>query len=386
MNKNLDKLPPYLFVEIDKKKQSLLAAGKHVIDFGIGDPDLLPPEEVYTWLIEFSRKEPSAHRYPSNKGDIRFRNSVSRFYQKRFAVEVSPESEVTSLIGSKEGLAHTILAYVNPGDYVLVPDPAYPVYENMTVLAGGIPYKMPLKMENDFFPDLDSIPVDILKKTKLMFLCYPNNPTNRIAKKEDLAKAVRLASKYDFVIAYDNAYSEIYYAEKPLSIFNIEGAWEVAIEFNSFSKMFNFTGWRIAFAIAREALLFPLLRIKQNVDSGQYLPIQLVAAKLLDEKLDFTEKMREIYKKRLSILIDGLRKAGLKVEMPPATFYLWVGVPDGYTSMEWSTYLLENLSIVSTPGVGFGKYGEGYIRISYANSMENLKKAVGRIKNAVSSL
>ena len=381
MNNNIKKLPPYLFIEIDKKKQDLINSGVEVINFGVGDPDLPPPEKLLNTL-KFLLMQEKCHQYASNEGEEVFRTSVSNFYSKRFDVDADPEKEVINLLGTKEGIGHVIMGYVNPGDVVLVPDPGYPVYSNMTTLCGGIPVTMPLREENNYFPDLTAIDSKTLEKTAIMFLNYPNNPCGVMAKEKDLKAAVELASKYGFIICYDNAYSEIYYDEnlRPGSIFNIKGAKEVAIEFNSFSKMFNMTGYRVGFAIGEQKLLLPLLKVKQNVDSGCFIPIQLASASLLSENLDFLEKMRAVYRSRIKILTEGLMANGWKVPLPEATFYVWAKVPEGETSLTWSNFLLEKLGIVVTPGEGFGRSAKNHVRFSLTLPDDDVKKAIKKFE------
>ncbi|MCK5685191.1 aminotransferase class I/II-fold pyridoxal phosphate-dependent enzyme [bacterium] len=381
MNKNITKLPPYLFIEIDKKKKQLIDSGVEVINFGVGDPDLPPPEKLLNTL-KFLLMQEKCHQYASNEGEEIFRSSVSSFYSKRFDVKADPGSEIINLLGTKEGIGHVIMGYVNPGDVVLVPDPGYPVYSNMTTLCGGVPVTMPLLEENNFFPDLTAIDSKTLEKTTIMFLNYPNNPCGVLAKEEDLKAAVDLASKYGFIICYDNAYSEIYYDDnlRPGSIFNIKGAREVAIEFNSFSKMFNMTGYRVGFAIGDPKLLQPLLKVKQNVDSGCFIPIQLASASLLSEELDFIEKMRTVYRSRIKVLTEGLSANGWNVSFPEATFYVWAKVPQGETSMSWSNFLLEKLGIVVTPGEGFGQSAKDYVRFSLTLPDEDVKKAIKKFE------
>lgn len=381
MNNNISKLPPYLFVEIDRKKRELIESGVEVINFGIGDPDLPPPKKLINTL-SFLLMQDKCHQYASNEGEEAFRASVSNFYTNRFDVKTDPEKEIINLLGTKEGIGHVIMGYVNPGDYVLVPDPGYPVYSNMTTLCGGIPVAMPLLEENNFFPDLSKIDKKVLEKTAILFLNYPNNPCGVLARQEDLEFAVSLARKYGFTICYDNAYSEIYYSDalRPQSVFSVDGAKEVAIEFNSFSKMFNMTGYRVGFAIGDQKLLQPLLKVKQNVDSGCFIPIQLAAATLLSEELEFIEKMRTVYAGRARILVEGLCSNGWPIKFPEATFYIWAKVPEGETSMTWSAFLLEKLGIVVTPGEGFGRSATDYIRFSLTLPDEDVKKAITRFE------
>lgn len=373
----LKKLPPYLFAAIDEAKRRKLEEGYDVIDLGVGDPDMPTPSEIVE-AMKRALDNPSYHRYPSYEGMLRFREAVSAWYKRRFKVDIDPKSEVTALIGSKEGIAHLPFAFVNPGDYVLVPDPGYPVYHGSTVLAGGIPYHVPLRAENGFLPDLDSIPEDVLKKTKIFFVNYPNNPTSAIATREFFKRLIELAKTYGFIVAHDAAYSEIYYEEPPISILELEGAKDVAIEFHSLSKTFNMTGWRIGMAVGNPDVIRGLVKVKTNIDSGVFEAIQEAAIYALTHEPQ-VEEIRSRYKRRRDLFVDILTKNGFNVKSPKATFYIWTPVPSGYDSISFAKKLLNEANVVVTPGVGFGEYGEGYFRMTLCLPEERLEEAAYRI-------
>jgi len=374
----LKKIPPYLFVEIDKKKKELISKGEDVIDFGVGDPDLPTPENI----IEAMKKaveNPKFHRYPFGKGTKEFRKAISDFYKRNYDVDIDPENEICVLIGSKEGIAHFPLCFINQGDISLVPEPGYPVYNIGTLIAGGESYFLPLKKENDFLPDIGKIPENILERTKILYLNYPNNPTGSFANKEFLTEAIKFCKKNNIILVYDAAYSEIYFEERPVNIFSIDGAKDVVIEFNSLSKTYNMTGWRIGWTCGNSFLISALAKIKENVDSGTFEAIQYAGIEALTGSQESVEKMRKIYKRRRDIFASGLNELGFKFNLPKGTFYFWVEV--GGSSIKFVDFLLENGKIVSTPGVGFGPSGEGYVRFSLTIDEEKIKKAIGRMKD-----
>ena len=373
-------LPPYLFAAIDRKKRAAIRMGKDIIDLGIGDPDRPTPRHIIKKLAEASRNQ-FTHSYPSYAGMIDFRREVANWYRKRFKITLNPETEVITLIGSKEGIAHFPFAFINPGDVALVPDPAYPVYKTCTNFAGGRSVLMPLLRENGFLPDLSNINRRIGNKAKIMFINYPNNPTAAVATKEFFKEVVRFAEKNNIIVCHDLAYSEMSYdGHKPPSIFQIKGAKRVAIEFHSLSKTYNMTGWRIGFAVGNKELIAGLKKIKTNVDSGVFRAVQFAGIEALRSPYSIVKKNVEVYKKRRDIFVNGLRKAGWDLDKPKATFYVWIPVPKGYSSIKFSSLLLDKAGIVATPGVGFGKYGEGYFRVSLTVSESRLREAVRRMK------
>ncbi len=379
-SERLKALPPYLFAELDRKKQEKLSQGVDVIDLGVGDPDLPTPEPI----IEACKKaleNPENHKYPSYVGKLSFRKAVADWYKRRFGVELDPEREVITLIGSKEGIAHFPLAFVNPGDIVLCPDPAYPVYRIGTLFAGGTPYTVPLKEENNFLPDLEAIPEEVARKAKIIWVNYPNNPTSAPPTLEFYERLVEWAKEYNVIVASDNAYSEIYTgSEKPPSILQVPGAKEVAIEFHSLSKTYNMTGWRLGWAVGNEKLVSGLGKVKTNVDSGQFGAIQDAGIAALNMPEEEVEKLRNVYRERKRIMTKALQKIGLEVYRSDYTFYLWVKVPEGFTSAEFVGRLIDELGVVCTPGNGFGEHGEGYFRISLTVPTERLLEAAERIK------
>jgi LL-diaminopimelate aminotransferase apoenzyme (EC 2.6.1.83) len=379
-SQRIAQLPPYLFAQIDKKKKEKLDQGADVIDLGVGDPDIPTPKPIVE-AMKRAVEKPENHRYPSYEGMLSFRQAVADWYKKRFGVDLDPQKEVIALIGSKEGIAHFPLAFVNPGDVVLCPDPAYPVYKIGTLLAGGEPYVLPLKEENGFLPDFRSVPKDVLKRAKIIWVNYPNNPTSAKATKEFYKELIEWAKENRIIVASDLAYSEIYFGEeKPPSILEIEGAKEVAIEFHSLSKTYNMTGWRIGMAVGNEKLIAGLGKIKTNVDSGQFQAIQEAAITALNLPEQELQSIRDLYRERRKVMVEALERAGLEVYPSDATFYLWVKVPKGYSSAQFVERLLEECAIVCTPGNGFGEHGEGYFRISLTVSTERLLEASERIK------
>ncbi|MFW5998744.1 MAG: LL-diaminopimelate aminotransferase [Halanaerobiaceae bacterium] len=373
-------LPPYLFAEIDKMIAKAKKEGVDVISFGIGDPDLPTPEKIIDKMVE-AIHDPSTHSYPSYEGLYEYRKAVSDWYRKYYGVEFDSDKEVVSLIGSKEGISHLPFCYINQGDKALVPDPGYPVYKTSVLLAGGEPTMVPLLEENNFLPDLNLIDEEVAKEAKIFFVNYPNNPTGAIADEEFYKKLINFAKKYDIIIAHDAAYSEIGLGGyNPPSFMQFPGARDVGIEFNSLSKPFNMTGWRIGWAIGNEEVIESLGRIKTNIDSGIFEAIQYAGIEGLRNSMDNVKKMNEIYTRRRDILVNGLRELGWNVKKNKASFYLWAKVPEGFTSAEFSTYIFKRTGVFFTPGNGYGAAGEGYIRIALTVNEDRIKKALDRIK------
>jgi len=374
-------LPPYLFVEIDRKKQAQRDAGHDVIDFGIGDPERPTPRFVVDRLKQ-AAEDPANHRYPLGHGCPGFRRQVAEFFEQRYGVTLDPNREILTLIGSKEGIGHLPLAVVNPGQGVLIPDPGYPPYRAGVVFAGGVPHDLPLTEENDWLPDLEAIPPDVARNAALMYLNYPNNPTGACATREFFERAVAFAKKHEMLFAHDAPYNEMYFGdEKPPSILEIPGAREIAIEFHSTSKTFNMTGWRLAFAVGHPDVLAALARIKANLDSGQFAAVQEagIAAYAGFDRSEFHES-RAIYHERARLLAAGLRKVGFRVAEPRATFYVWAGTPAGYDSKTVASRLLDEAAVVGVPGYGFGKMGEGYIRFATTVDLDRTRTALARIE------
>ena len=376
-------LPPYLFATIDKMKQDALLRGVDVIDLSIGDPDIPTPKHIVD-AMKKAVERAEHHRYPSYDGMLSYREAVSDWYKVRFNVDLDPKTEVLSLIGSKEGIGHIPLAFVNPGDVVLVPSPGYPVYPVGTLFAGGESYLMPLKEENGFLPDLKAIPQDILKRARLMYLNYPNNPTAATAPLDFFKEAIELAGKNNIIICHDAAYSEIYYdGQKPASFLEVDGAKDVGIEFHSLSKTYNMTGWRIGFAVGHRDVIAGLGKIKSNLDSGVFQAVQEASITALKTGDDVLSGIRAVYQERRDVLYEGLSGLGMHMDKPKATFYLWAKVPDGFDSTTFVAHLLEKTGVLGTPGVGFGASGEGYIRFAITRSVDRIKEAVERIKKAL---
>jgi len=378
--KRIAELPPYLFAEIDKKKTVARKKGVDLIDLGIGDPDLPTPKPIIERLKK-AAEDPRNHRYPSYEGTIEFRTAVAQWYEKRFDVQLNPETEVLSLIGSKEGIAHIPLAFVDPGDYVLVPSPGYPVYRVSTRFAGGNPYFLPLRKENGFLPNLSEVPREIAEKAKILFINYPNNPTAAIAEKPFYEEVIAFAERYGIIVCHDAAYSELAFdGFRPLSFLEVPGARELGIEFHSLSKTFNMTGWRIGFAVGHPEIIAGLGKVKTNVDSGLFQAIQEAGVEALTHFDTPLPGIIEIYERRRDVMVKGLKEVGLEVDRPKATFYLWIQVPTGYTSSRFATLLLEQAGIVVTPGNGFGEAGEGYIRMALTVDETRLKEGIERLK------
>jgi LL-diaminopimelate aminotransferase len=375
-------LPPYLFAAIDEMKQKAIAKGMDIINLGIGDPDLPTPTPIIESLNK-AAKDPKNHQYPSYEGMLSFRKAVAEWYKRRFHVTLDPASEVLTLIGSKEGIGHIPLAFIDPGDIVLVPSPGYPVYPVGASFAGGVSHFMPLTRQNGFLPDLSAIPKDVAKKSKLMFLNSPNNPTSVIASKDYFKRVVEFSQANQIIVCHDAAYSEIFYdGKRPASFLEVDGAKDVGIEFHSLSKTYSMTGWRIGFAVGNKQVLAGLGKVKSNLDSGCFQAIQEAGITALSLEDHVTDGLRKIYQERRDVLVPGLKKLGLEVDPPPAAFYVWVTVPKGYTSASCTAHLLETAGIVTTPGNGFGAPGEGYVRMTLCTSKERLAEAVERIERA----
>jgi len=379
-SQRLSQLPPYVFIEIDRKKKEAIQQGIDIIDLGVGDPDLPTPQHIRD-AMKKAIDEPKYHRYPFGPGLLEFRKAIARWYKVRFGVELDAGNEVHALIGSKEGIGHIHLAFVNPGDVVLCPEPAYPVYKIGTIYAGGTPYFMPLLEENDFLPDLDSIPKEITTKTKMLFINYPNNPTGACANKDFFRRVIEFARKNDIIVVNDAAYSEIYYeGKKPISFLEFPGAKEVGIEFHSLSKTYNMTGWRIGWACGNRSILKGLSMVKENIDSGVFGAVQVASIEALNGPQDCVDEMRRIYERRRNLLSEGLKKTGWRVKRPEATFYIWAKVPEGYSSLQCVENLLEEAGILSTPGNALGPSGEGYVRFSLTVDEKRIEEAVERLK------
>jgi LL-diaminopimelate aminotransferase len=376
----LSLLPPYLFAELDRLKKEVQQRGVDVISLGIGDPDLPTPPHIVA-ALKHAAELPENHRYPDYQGLDRFREAAAGWYRQRFGVGLDPAREVCALIGSKEGIANFPVAVVDPGDIVLMPDPGYPVYYSGCVFNGGQPYFMPLRKENAFIPDLDAIPAEVAHRAKLMWLSYPNNPTGATVEPEFLRRAVKFCRGNNIILAHDIAYSEVAFdGYRAPSVLEIEGARECVIEFHSLSKTYSMTGWRVGFAVGNAELVGALGTVKTNLDSGVFQAVQEAAIAALTGGDDKLREYCAIYKERRDLMVEALRALGLECDVPRATFYLWARVPKGYTSVSFTERVLKETGVVITPGSGFGKSGEGYVRFSLTVASERLREAVGRIK------
>jgi len=378
-SERLKRLPPYLFVEIDKAKRKLQQEGKDLIDMGVGDPDLPTPAHIIARL-KAAVDDPANHRYSFTEGIAELRQAIARWYKRRFEVVLDPNTEILPLLGSKEGIAHLPLALANPGDAVLVPDPCYPPYRSGTLFAGAEVISMPLLEENTFFPDLGAINQKAVRRAKLMFLNYPNNPTAAVASAEQFQEAIAMAKEYGVAIAHDNAYSEIAFdGYRPISFLQISGAKEVGIEFHSLSKTYNMTGWRVGWACGNATLITALNQLKTNLDSGIFQPVQWAGIEALEGDQAPLQQAIATYQERRDLLIDGLGRAGWKIPKPVASFYIWARLPTQEPSMAFAARVLEHAHVVLTPGVGFGPSGEGFVRFSLTLPTERIQEVVDRL-------
>src|SRR5579871_275448 len=378
--KRIGELPPYLFADIDRKKAELRRQGKDLIDLGIGDPDQPTPAHIVA-AMQQAAAEARYHRYPSYEGMRGFREAAARFYAERFGVAgLDPETEVVALIGSKEGIGHFPVAFVDPGDLVLVPDPGYPVYATWTRFMGGEVHYLRLRRENGFLPDLKSIPKEVAERAKILWINYPNNPTAALATREFYQEVVDFALQHDVIVASDLAYSEVYYDAPPPSFLETPGARECGIEFHSLSKTYNMTGWRIGFAVGNAALVGGLGKVKTNVDSGAFEAVQAAAVAALSSSQECVAQIRRTYRERMDALTGGLRAAGFDVIGPRATFYCLIANPTGWTSAEFAARLLVDAGVVATPANGFSPGGEGYVRLTVCADLARIREAIERIR------
>lgn len=376
--KRIDNLPPYLFARIDEMKAKKRAEGVDVIDLGVGDPDLPTPPHIVQALID-AAKDPDNHHYPSYLGMQSFREAVAGWYSRRFSVDLDPSSEIISLMGSKDGVAHIPEVLVNPGDYVLAPSPGYPVYSTGALFSEGKVHEMPLLRENGFLPLLDDIPRDVAKKSRLMWINYPNNPTSAIAPPRFFDEVVEFAREHEIVVVSDNAYSEVSFdGYKAPSFLEADGASEVGIEMHSLSKTYNMTGWRIGMAVGNKEIIRGLGIVKTNIDSGTFNPVQYAAVAALSGPQDCVADACAIYQERRDVLVNGLRKLGFDIQAPKATFYVWLKVED---SMATAAKMLNEAGIVVTPGIGFGRSGEGYVRFAITRSVDRIRQAIERMES-----
>ena len=375
----MKKLPPYLFIEMDRKKKAAIEKGVDIISLAIGDPDLATPDFIIEALYK-AAKDKANHQYPLGSGLPKFRDAVAKWYKRRFGADIDPKDEVVALIGSKEGIGHLPIGVLNPGDVCLMPSPGYPVYHAGTLFAGAESYLMPMLEKNGFLPDLDAIPLEVVKRAKLIWTNSPNNPTSVLMDKAFYTKVLDFAKKHNLIVANDAAYTELYYdGKKPVSFMEIPGAKEMGVEFHSLSKTFNMTGWRIGFAVGNKSVIKALADVKGNLDSGAFNPIQYAAIAALEAPDSVTENIRKIYQERRDLFAAGLKKLGWQFQVPQAAFYFWIKVPNGMSSADWCGKVLEEAGIVVTPGNGFGAEGEGYFRMTITVDKARLEEALQRL-------
>ncbi|MCE5202970.1 MAG: LL-diaminopimelate aminotransferase [Actinomycetia bacterium] len=376
-------LPPYLFAEIDRKKEAKQAQGIDVISLGIGDPDTPTPGHIVDAMAAAIRN-PKNHQYPAYAGSKAYRQAAATWMKRRFGVDVDPDTETLALIGSKEGIAHLFPAFVDPGDVTLVPGCGYPVYHAGGVLVGGKTHWMPMTADNGFLADFESTPDDVLARAKMMFLSYPNNPTSAVADVDYFDRAIAFAREHDLLLVHDNAYSEIGFdGYRAPSILERPGAKDVAIELFSLSKAYNMTGWRVAFAVGNAQAIKTLATVKSNIDSGVFTAIQDAAIEALLGPQDSIVELNRLYQRRRDLVMSALGSIGLEAETPKATIYVWAKVPSGYSSADYAAKLLDEANVIVAAGTAYGPYGEGYIRISLTTPDDRLEAAIERIKNAL---
>ncbi len=379
VSRRVEKLRPYLFVEINQKIAEKKAKGEEIISFAIGDPDMPTPSHIIERLCTEAH-DPANHRYPETAGLPELSQAIAQWYQRRFNVSLDPETEVLPLIGSKEGIGHIAFCYIDPGDTALVPDPAYPVYSISTMLAGGNPYYMALKEQNDFLPDLDSISEYILQRARLLWINYPNNPTAAVADLDYFNRVVEFARKHDIAVCHDGAYSEVAFDDyQPVSFMQSEGARDVGVEFHSLSKSYNMTGWRIGMVVGNAKMVDALRRLKSNLDSGIPQAIQYAAIEALNGPQDCIAEHNAVYQRRRDLVVELLTSIGLEVRVPKASLYVWAKVPEGYNSVDFTADLLEQVGVAVTPGVGYGRSGEGYVRLSLTVPDAAMVKGLSRL-------
>ncbi len=379
MSRRVEHLPPYLFVEISKKIAEKKAKGEEVVSFAIGDPDIPTPPHIIDRLCQ-AAQDPVNHRYPESAGLPELRQAIAGWYEKRFGVSLDPDKEVLPLIGSKEGIAHIALCFIDPGDFALVPDPAYPVYSVSVMLAGGKPFYMPLLEENDFLPDLDAIPAYASNRAKLLWINYPNNPTGAVADLDFFNRVAEFARQNNLAVCHDGPYSEVAFdGYQPVSFMQADGARDIGVEFHSLSKSYNMTGWRIGMVVGNAQMIDALTRLKSNMDSGIPQAIQHAAIEALTGSQDCVQGHNATYQRRRDLIVETLNNIGVEARTPKASLYIWAKVPENYTSVELATELLEEVGVVVTPGVGYGRNGEGYIRLSLTIPDAGLVKGLSRL-------
>ncbi len=380
VSKRLKSIPPYVFAEIGKKRQAAIARGVDVIDLGIGDPDQPTPRHIVEAMHQ-ALDQPVNYKYPPFGGTREYRLEAAKWCHNRFGIDIDLDNEITSLIGSKEGIHNIIAAYVDPGDVALIPDPGYPVYGTSTILAGGTPHHMPLGASNDFLPVFEDIPQAVALKAKIMFLNYPNNPTAAVCDLSFLERAVAYAAKHDILLVHDLAYSEMTFdGYKAHSVFEVPKARDVAIELHSLSKTYNMTGWRIGFAIGNSQPVKALAQLKSNIDTDVFKAIQMAAIAAFNGPRTHIDECNALYTERRDVAVEALDKLGWHVKPNKATFYMWLPVPAGMSSSQFSNLMLDTAGIVVPPGTAYGPSGEGWFRVSLCTGKERLKEAFARME------
>jgi LL-diaminopimelate aminotransferase len=378
--KRIENLPPYLFVGISRKIAERRGRGEDVISFAIGDPDIPTPRSIIERLCQ-AAQDPANHRYPESDGLPQLRQAISSWYERRFGLSFDPDKEVLPLIGAKEGIGHIALCFIDPGDLALVTDPGYPVYSIGTMFAGGVCHFLPLIEENDFLPDFDQVPGEVAQRAKLLWINYPNNPTAAVADLDFFERVVAFAKRYDLVVCHDAPYTEVAFdGYRPPSFLQAPGARDVGVEFHSLSKSYNMTGWRIGMVVGNEGIVDALMRVKSNLDSGIPQAIQYAAIEALLGDQDCIAEHNAIYQRRRDLVVKTLAKIGLRTKPPRASLYVWARIPEGYTSLDFCTKLLDETSVVVTPGSGYGKNGEGYIRLSLTTPDDRLEEGLSRME------
>jgi LL-diaminopimelate aminotransferase len=378
-------LPPYVLGAIPQKKRELVARGVDVIDLGAGDADLAPPATAVAALDRAART-PALNRYGFGLGLVAYREAVATWMQRRFGQSFDPLTEVVPLIGSKEGISHLALAYLGRGDIAIVPEPGYPAYVGGTVLSEGTPYTYQLRPRTDFLVDMDDVPDHVLRRTRMLYLNYPNNPTSAIAPRAYLEQVVRRCRDLDVLLVYDNAYSELAYdGYVPPSIFEIDGARDVAIEFHSLSKTYNMTGWRCGWAVARPDIASALAQVKSFVDTGPFMAVQAAGIAAIESWEEFVPRNVATFRERRDAAVTAFRNAGFACETPRATMYLWVELPEGVASGQFAERLLEDEAVVVMPGSAFGAGGEGFVRVSFIASPSRMREAATRAGRVLAS-
>lgn len=375
-------LPTYIFAELDEWKAEARAKGLDLIDLGIGNPDGATPAPIVEAAIK-SIQDPKSHGYPDFKGKIEFRQAIAKWMLRKYNVNLNPGDEIQTLVGAKEGIAHIAMAYTNPGDINIVPDPYYPVHSRGTWISNGEVFHIKLERKNEFLPDLKEIPIPVAEKAKIFFVNFPNNPTSGIATREFYEELVAYCKKFNILLCTDLAYGEICYdGYKPLSIFEIPGAKDIAIEFHTFSKTFNMAGWRIGWACGNREYIKALYNMKTNVDYGTSSIVQDAAIAALNISQSYINEIVEKYKNRRNFMVDGFRKLGWEIDLPKASMYLWLDIPQGYDSKTWCKMALNKAGVVFTPGIAFGNYSDNYFRVSLVAPDGRMKEALSRLEAA----